>query len=46
VVRLAVVAAVVLRTAVVVGTATVVGLAVVGLAVYAAEATEAPAAAA
>lgn len=45
-VRLAVVAAVVLRTAVVVGTATVVGLAVVGLAVYAAEATEAPAAAA
>jgi len=43
---LAVVAAVVLRTAVVVGTATVVGLAVVGLAVYAAEATEAPAAAA
>lgn len=43
---MAVVAAVVLRTAVVVGTATVVGLAVVGLAVYAAEATEAPAAAA
>ena len=38
--------AAVVGTAVVVGTATVVGLAVVGLAVYAAEATEAPAAAA